>query len=350
MSRQYYLDLAARGHRLPLAADLVLHDLPNPEAALLDGAQLGAVIGRAAEEFRTPLGILLMDLKVEKESLLRFFGEGEGADGFHFAEAPAADRRADFQRWLREADPTPRVAANLGAIRHVAQRPGVLPVGMSIGPFSLMTKLVSDPITPVFLAGSGIGAEEDPEVALVEACLELATAHVLDYVERQVAAGARAIFIAEPAANKVYLSPRQLETGPELREKFVLGPNRRIADLLAARGVDLLFHCCGELVHPLLDGFCSLRPAMLSLGSSRCLWEDAARVPKDIVLYGNLPSKQFYSDQLAADERVAALAAELVARMRTAGHPFILGTECDTLHVPGAGEAIRRKVRLMLAA
>ncbi len=39
---------------------------------------------------------------------------------------------------------------------------------------------------------------------------------------------------------------------------------------------------------------------------------------------------------------------ELVARMRETGHPFILGSECDVLHVPEAAETIRRKVEAML--
>jgi hypothetical protein len=34
--------------------------------------------------------------------------------------------------------------------------------------------------------------------------------------------------------------------------------------------------------------------------------------------------------------------------MRETGHPFILGSECDVLDVPGAGATIRRKVEAML--
>jgi hypothetical protein len=98
----------------------------------------------------------------------------------------------------------------------------------------------------------------------------------------------------------------------------------------------------------MLDGFCGLHPAVLSLGSSRRLWEDAARVPSDVVLYGNLPSKLFYSDEAMPESRVAELAHALAGRMRECGHPFILGTECDTLHVEGASATIRAKVARML--
>lgn len=334
---------------MPIGTDLILHQQADPAAILLDGSRLGAVVAQAAREFGTPLGLLLMDLKVEKAAIARRFGvPPEQADTFHFETAPDAALRRDFSATLAQADATPRMAANLGALRFLAHSTDLIPAGMSIGPFSLLTKLLADPITPVFLAGSGATDDDEPEVALLEAALEISLAFTLDYVRRQIDAGARVIFIAEPAANKVYLSPNQLESGSGILERFVLEPNRRIAELLAARGVDHVFHCCGELVDPILAGFATLRPAMLSLGSSRQLWSDAARVPRDIVLYGNLPSKQFYSDELMPPSRVRELVAQLDEAMRASAHPFILGTECDTLHVPGAGETILRKIRCLL--
>jgi len=42
--------------------------------------------------------------------------------------------------------------------------------------------------------------------------------------------------------------------------------------------------------------------------------------------------------------KVEALAAALAERMEATGHPFILGTECDTLHVEGCGDTIRAKI------
>jgi len=67
------------------------------------------------------------------------------------------------------------------------------------------------------------------------------------------------------------------------------------------------------------------------------------------VLYGNLPSKLFYSDETMPLARVAQDAADLAARMAACGHPFILGTECDTLHVPEHAATIRAKVDCLLA-
>ena len=38
------------------------------------------------------------------------------------------------------------------------------------------------------------------------------------------------------------------------------------------------------------------------------------------------------------------LARELIEKMREAGHPFILGSECDVLSVPGSEREILAKV------
>jgi uroporphyrinogen-III decarboxylase len=349
MLRSQLLDLAARGHRVPIGADLILHQHHDAEAILRDGDRLGAVVVEAAQRYQTSLAIPLMDLRLEKAELLRFFGVPAGeVEKYHFATAPTAAQRQAYARQAGAVAPGARAAANFGALRYVARQPGLLPVGMCIGPFSLTTKLMADPIAPVCMAGAGIGAEEDESVALLEACLELSLTCVLAQVERALDAGARAVFVAEPAANQVYFSPLQLAGGSDIFERYVLAPNRRVAELLEGRDADLLFHCCGEITDAMLAAFCSLRPSLLSLGSSRRLWEDAARVPKDIVLYGNLPSKLFYSDDTMPLGRVAEQTEELAARMAASGHPFILGTECDTLHVPEHAESIRAKVDQLL--
>jgi len=351
MSRDLFLDLAAQSHRVPIAADLVLHRHDDPELIVRDGGRLGAVVAEAARAFHTPLAFPLMDLRLEKAELLRHFGVAEGeVEKFHFTQAPTADQRRDYARSVAAAAPSLRVLANLGAVHCIQTRTRLFPVAMCIGPFSLTSKLMADPITPCYLAGSGVTAAEEPDVALLEACLDISLTCVLHQVGQAISAGARAVFIAEPAANQIYFSPLQMAGGSDIFDRCVVGPNRRIVALLADHGVDLIFHCCGELSDAMLDGFCSLHPAMLSLGSSRKLWEDAARVPKDIVLYGNLASKMFYSDRFMPVAQVVEDTARLAAQMAACGHPFILGTECDTLHVPEYAKAIRTKVDCMLKA
>jgi uroporphyrinogen-III decarboxylase len=290
-----------------------------------------------------------MDLRLEKADLLAFAGVPEGeADLFHFKEPPtegmlAGVRRVDMRPFSE------RIQANQGALRYIAERTDLLPVGMLIGPFSLMTKLIADPIVPVAMAGRGVTAAEDESVCMVERCLELSVNSVLRSARAQIEAGAKAIIVCEPAANIAYLSPRQLRSGSDIFERFVLEPNRKVRALLIQHDVDLIFHDCGELITDMVRQFAvELRPAMLSLGGSRKLWEDAAVVPKDVVLFGNLPTKSFYSDATMPLEEVTRRTAELSLQMAVCGHPHILGSECDVLHVSEAAETIRRKVDAML--
>jgi uroporphyrinogen-III decarboxylase len=345
MDRSYYINLANSGLKMPIGTDLVLHDRPNPEEIKLDGQLLGQVVEEAARRYHTPLAIPQMNLELEKVALLKLLGVPRSqAPTYHFSECPPKDALLTVEN-CSEHQFTPELRAHIGAIKYVSSKSDLLPMGMSIGPFSLMTKLLKDPITPVYLAGSGVTAEEDEDVHTLEAVLELSTAMIMRSLKAQVEAGAKAVAIAEPAANIVYLSPKQIEQGADIFDRYVINHNRRIKEFLDSHGVDLFFHCCGELTNHMVARFASLEPVILSLGSSRKLWQDASIVPKHIVLFGNLPTKQFYSDDLITVEQVVEKACELIQKMREVNHPFILGSECDVLSVPGAHDTIKRKVQ-----
>jgi uroporphyrinogen-III decarboxylase len=347
MRRDYYLDLAGQGLRMPIGTDLILHEHEDAAAILHDGQRLGQVFESAARRFQTPLAFPIMDLMVEKTDLLTGLGVApDQIDTHHFDECPDEEAVARLESHLSKP-PVSRLRAQIEAIAHVAAT-DLLPIGMAIGPFSLMTKLIADPITAVYLAASGVSAADDAEVAAVERTLELSVMVILRSIQEQIEAGAKAIFIAEPAANKAYISPNQLEADTNIFDRYVLSPNRRIKSLMDRHGVDLIFHCCGELVDDMVVRFCTLDPAILSLGSSRILYEDARFVPKSTVLYGNLPSKKFFSDDMITADQVRQQAGELVRAMRRAGHPFILGTECDTLFVPGCQNTIARKIQAFM--
>ena len=348
MERAFYLNLAAQHLRMPIATHLVLAEQTDPEACKHDGAKLGQVIIDTARRFHTPLAFPLMDLMVEKRDLMTMLGiPPEQIDTYHFNPGPPPDALASVQTAMKNhADPQLLVYAD--AIRRVSREPGLLPIGMAIGPFSLMTKMIADPITALYLAGTGLTGEEEPEVATLETCIELGTEVIMRSIQLQLEAGAKAICVCEPAANLVYLSPHQLAAGADTFERFVMAPNRRIKALLDTYGADLIFHDCGELTNDMVRSFCTLNPALLSLGSSRVLWEDAAIVPKNIVLFGNLPTKQFYSDSELPLEKVREQIRTLAERMTATGHPFILGSECDVLCVPEADKAIRSKVQAIM--
>jgi uroporphyrinogen-III decarboxylase len=343
ISRQFYFDLAASGHRMPIGTDLVLHEKDDPAAIKLDGVALGRVVEESAKRYRTPLAIPLMDLTVEKEAMLGILGipPAEIAT-HHFHSAPTKDMFDAINSGLRKSL-TPRMSANNECIGYIAKNTSLIPCGMSIGPFSLMTKLIADPISAVYMAGMGVTGDEEREVKAIEMALELSLRVVLRTISSQIEAGAKMMIICEPAANVVYLSPKQLKKGSDIFERFVMAPNRQIKALLDEFEVDLFLHDCGELTNEMVSTLASLDPVILSLGGSRILWEDSALVPSDVVLYGNLPTKKFFSADMSVAD-VVRMTNELADRMSADGHPFILGSECDVLSVPGSHEAIVEKV------
>jgi uroporphyrinogen-III decarboxylase len=347
LEREFYTDLASSGLRMPIGADLVLREHADHEGVVLDGRRLGKVVAEAARAYRTPLAIPLMDLQVEKAQLLAGMGVPEAVRHTHHLTSYIGDEELGVIEECCARRPTPRMAANVEAVRYVADNTDLVPCAMAIGPFSLLSKLLADPISPVFAVGAGVTAADDPDVRLVVSALEAATRVIVRSIVAQADAGARLCVIAEPASNIVYLSPRQLARGSDVFDRLVMSYNMRIKSALEDLGLDLFFHCCGELTEQMVRGYASLDPAILSLGSSRVLWEDAALVPQATVLYGNLPTRRFYSDELSEDD-VVALARETVARMRAVGHPHILGSECDVLSVPGREVVIRSKVRAFL--
>lgn len=335
-----FLDLASRGARLPIGTDLVLSEKNDHKAIKLDGGRLGRVMEEAARRWKTPLAFPLMDLALEKEWLL-------GA-----LEVPATDIPTwhfggeEVPQSMPEAPLTPRLQANVEAIRYIANETDLFPCGMSIGPFSLMTKLLSDPISAVYMAGMG---EEDDDVTRLERILELGTGVILRSIKSQLEAGAKAVVLCEPAANTVYFSPNQMKEGADTFDRYVMALNQRICNLLRENGAALIFHDCGELMEEMVVKLGSLKPAMISFGSSRNLWDDAALMPKDTVIYGNLPTKKFYSDEVLPISEVRAMARNLLKKMAATGRPFILGSECDVLSVPGSEKTIRDKVNAFLS-
>lgn len=350
MNKEFYYRMADNGIRIPIAADLVLHSKPDHEDILLNGIRLGQVLEETAKKYNNPLAIPLMDLMLEKTIMLKILGIDDRLIGpYHFSVNPTREDIDKIKTGI-ESFITERMKADIEAIKYIDKETDLLPVGMSIGPFSLLTKLVSDPITPVYLAGSGVTPEDDDEIFMLETLLYLSVTVIERYIDLKIETGAKAILVAEPAANLVYFSPKQIEEGSDIFDRYVIDTNKRLAEKMKSKGVELIFHCCGELNEIMLRKFTELQPIILTLGGSRVLWEDADVVPKDIILFGNIPSKKFYSDDEITSEEVKSMSRELIKRMGEKEHPFILGTECDVLFVKGAEDKINSKVDAMMIA
>ncbi|MCC6579226.1 MAG: hypothetical protein IT440_02205 [Phycisphaeraceae bacterium] len=344
MPRNVFLALAEAGLAAPIATDLLMPEHAHVEAVKLDGAALGQVVIAAAHRFRSPMALPLMDLAVEKQAIMMALGVAEDQiETGHLPQAPTPRMIEQIEQSLRQKL-TPRMMSTCQAIRHVVTHSDLLPMGMCIGPFSLVAKLMADPITAVFLAGMGMTAEDEPEVAMLLGAIELSTRVIRRYIEAQMDAGATAVIVCEPAANMMYFSPNQMAGPGDIFDQIVMQPMRRLIAPMEARQVSLVLHDCGEMTTDLIGRLASLRPSMLSLGSPVKLWEAASNVPKDVVLYGNLPSKRFAQRDLMLPDEVERDARALQEKMKQTGHPFILGTECDVLAVPGVVDAILRKV------
>ena len=326
-----------------------MHEESEPEKVRNDGAALGRVIERAARRWGTPLAVPLMDLRLEKTDLLALDGIPESeAERFHFT-SPLDEAKLAVLCGEQAVPFCPGSIARDEALAYVGTLPDLFPVGMAIGPFSLTTRLMADPITATALAGSGVGADESDEVKMLWQCLRASEAAVLRSVRSQIAHGAKAVMICEPAACTAFISPRQIKSGSNLFERLVMEPNLRLKAALDEAGCDLFFHDCGELNDSMVEAFAQrLHPVMLSMGSSRKLWEDARLVPDDVVLFGNLPTKSFYSDGAMPLEEVVRRTKELVDKMKACGHPHVLGSECDVLFVPEAQVTIAKKVEAMM--
>lgn len=335
---------------MPIGADLVLHEEPDPESVRVNGAALGRVIERTARHWNTPLAVPLMDLRLEKNDLLARIGiSAKDADAFHFTAPLEAATLAALCAEQSVTD-CPGSVARDEALGFIAAATELFPIGMAIGPFSLVTRLMADPITAAAMAGRGMAPEDSDDVRLLFQCLQAAEAAVYRSVRSQIAHGARAIMICEPAANTSFLSPRQLKAGSGIFERLVMEPNLRLKAVLDHGACDLIFHDCGELTDPMVEAFAHrLHPVVLSLGGSRKLWADARLVPDDVVLYGNLPTKSFYSNGAMPVEEVVRRTRELLLNMKASGHPHILGSECDVVFVPEARDAILAKVDAMMA-
>ena len=196
--RERILDLAASGQRMPIGTDLVLHEHHDAASIVRDGVRLGRVVEEAAHRYNTPLAMPLMDLRLEKADLLVRLGvPDEEAEAFHFSEPLSAE---SVQSVSGDQDPPSpaRSIAQAGSVRYIATQTSLIPVGMAIGPFSLATKLLADPITPVAMSGMGLAGTNEPAVRLAEQCLAISEAAVARSVRAQAEAGAQALMICEP--------------------------------------------------------------------------------------------------------------------------------------------------------
>lgn len=201
-----------------------------------------------------------------------------------------------------------RTAVPVETVRRLAREPGGrFVVGGCIGPFTLAGRLFG-------VSESLEYAMEEPEA--LEELVAKTTEFLIAHVRAFRAAGARAVFMAEPTAG--LLSPAMLG---RFSSPFV----KRIVDACEGDGFGLILHNCGaRLAH--LPQVLASGASAFHFGQPMDLAAAARQVPAGVVVCGNLdPAGAFVGltpDVLA--ERTAALARSVAGRRNV-----VLSSGCD---------------------
>jgi uroporphyrinogen decarboxylase len=201
-----------------------------------------------------------------------------------------------------------RTGVYLDTVRILAAQPGA--------PF-----VIAGCIGPFTLAGRLFGVSESLEFSMnepeaMEELIGKATAFLIDYVQAFKAAGAKALFMAEPTAG--LLSPKMLG---RFSSTFV----KRIVDATEDGQFGIILHNCGARIAHIPQILTSGATA-LHFGQPMDLPAAARAVPANVVVCGNLdPSGVFVGlDDEAITQRTIALEASL-AGLRN----VVMSSGCD---------------------
>lgn len=233
-----------------------------------DAATQCAAILALRRRLGTEVGLTCMDLSVEAEA---FGAEVAMTDD----EVPAVVGRrivdAAGAAGLRVPDVgEARTSVQLEVVRRLkASREVPWIVAGLTGPFSLASRLlgVSETMTLTMDA---------PD--LVQAVVRKAATFLEAYACALLAAGARAVFMAEPTAGLIAPVALAVFSAPYVRE---------IAKTVERRGGTLILHnCAARLVH--LPAILGIGVRHLHFGAPMDLAQALTRVPEGVVVFGNL--------------------------------------------------------------
>ena len=221
-----------------------IHLDANPDAIPLDGNHLGQLIAKNAHQHHSKLAVPFLDLTIEKNIILE---QLKLPLDHQFHNPLPYETVHDLCHRLQTA-PTGRWKATVDAIAYIAQHTELTPVGLSTGPFTVMTQLVADAKAAVQQAGHGISAQDSPAVNLTEQMLDLALRVCIRVIASQLGAGAKVIIVCEPAVDQDCLQPVTFE-------RYVLAPHRHIKEILNAAGAELIVHAPGKLTPEMRKAF-----------------------------------------------------------------------------------------------
>lgn len=269
----------------------------------LQAAAIAAVAGRC----ESIASVGLMDLSVEAEA----FGAC-----VHFAEdeIPTVTGRlledeADVQALCVPTVGAGRTAVYIDAIRKAAERIADRPVfaGM-IGPYSLAARLFGVP-------DCMMACYDEPET--VEMLLEKVTEFLISYARAYKETGARGILMAEPVAGML---------SPMLEEEFSSPYVKQIVDAVQDDNFIVIYHNCGDNAARMIPSILTSGAAAYHFGNAVDMAEVLAKVPKDVIVMGNIdPVGELFS---GTPESVRS-AVGVLRETGKGRDNFILSSGCD---------------------
>ncbi len=228
-----------------------------------------------ANEVAAAAALSPMDLSVEAEcfgSKIRF------TDG----EVPTVVGRIVEDEAAAEALEIPAVGAGrtgvyVDGVRKAAGRITDRPVlaGM-IGPFSLAARLLD-------VGEIMVDCYDEPD--MVNIVMEKTTEFLIRYGTAFREAGANGIVMAEPVSGLL---------SPALEEEFSSPYVRRVVEALQTDDFAVIYHNCGNGTPRMLDSILTIGAAGYHFGNAVDMRDILARVPSDVLVFGNVdPSSQF---------------------------------------------------------
>jgi uroporphyrinogen decarboxylase len=213
---------------------------------------------------------------------------------------------------LEVPDPSrqPRMRAMTEAVRLLSRRFALPTVAGGSGPFTLAAELVGASEAAIYTI---------TEKEYLHRLLEYCTAVCMRYLRAICAAGADIVLIGEPTATILSADAYREFSG------------RYTARIIEALKRPVILHICGDAGH-LLEAMCETGAQGLSLDAPVDLPAAAKRVPRDVVLVGNVNTVSVLL------EGTPGLVRDETTRLLESMRPypnFVLSSGCDlSYHTP----------------
>lgn len=305
--KDWVLDLKNNKRNIPILSFPVIQLMECSLKEFLNNSSLQAEgMKIVSERCHTGVGIGMMDLSIEAEcfgSNIRFEDNEIPTVMRALVEEDASD--------LEVPEVSKRALIYLDAISKAKQlmdKP-IFP-GM-IGPFSLAGRLleVSEALALCY---------EDPD--LVHDVLETATEFLIKYGKEFKKIGANGIIMAEPLAGIL---------SPTLVQEFSSDYVKRIVDELQDDEFIVIYHNCGNNVLKMADSIAATGCYIYHFGNAIELEEMIKKMPKDVLIMGNIDPVGVIKDGSISSVEKATL--ELLDKCAKYDN-FVLSSGCDVPH------------------